>query len=69
MKKFLAVAVIAGTLVACNNDGADTTTTDSTTITTDSTMISTPITTDTTGGMGIDATGTSTTITTDSTQK
>lgn len=48
MKKFLAIAVIAATLVACNDDAANTTSTDSTTtITTDSTTISTPVTTDT----------------------
>lgn len=65
MKKFLTIAAIAATtLVACNNDGESTETTDSTstTITTDNTTI--PITTDT--SMSLD---TSSMNTTDSTQR
>jgi hypothetical protein len=43
MKKFLAVLAIAGTLVACNNEGENTTATDSTTVT-NSTVDSTVVT-------------------------
>ncbi len=42
MKKFLAVLAIAGTLVACNNEGENATTTDSTTVT-NSTVDSTAV--------------------------
>ena len=52
MKKFLAVLAIAGTLVACNNEGESTTTTDSTHIDVNTTTIGT----DTTG-MSMDTTG------------
>ena len=69
MKKFLAVLAIAGTLVACNNDGESTTTTDSTNIDVNTTTIGT----DTSGTMMGDTTSTLstdtsvTTVTTDST--
>lgn len=39
MKKFLAIAAIAGTLVACNNSSESTTAVDSTTVTTDSSAV------------------------------
>lgn len=41
MKKFLAVIVIAGALVACNNSGESTTTTDSPATTTDTSNMNT----------------------------
>jgi hypothetical protein len=61
MKKFLAVLAIAGTLVACNNDGESTTTTDSTNIDVNTTTIGTDTTglsVDTTTTIGADTTGT-----------
>ena len=49
MKKFVAIIVFAGVLVACNNETSSETSTDSTTIiTTDTNTMSIPITTDTT---------------------
>jgi hypothetical protein len=39
MKKFFAIAAIAGTLVACNNSSESTTASDSTTVTTDSAVV------------------------------
>ncbi len=68
MKKFLTIAAIGAiTLVACNNDGESTETTDSssTTITTDNTTI--PVTTDT-SSMSLDTSSMNTT-TTDSVQQ
>jgi hypothetical protein len=65
MKKFLAVLAIAGTLVACNNEGENSTTTDSTTVTNtnvDSTVVTPLVDTTSTN------TTTTTTTTTDSTQ-
>ncbi len=59
MKKLLAVLAIAGTLVACNNDATDTTTTDSTTITTDNSTMMTDTTNmmnDTSSMMSADST-------------
>jgi hypothetical protein len=41
MKKFLGVIVIAGALVACNNSGESTTSTDSSTVSTDTTTMNT----------------------------
>jgi hypothetical protein len=51
MKKFLTIFVVAGALVACNNDANETETTDTMTTTTITTDTSTmyPVNTDTTG--------------------
>ena len=56
MKKFLAVLAIAGTLVACNNTGDDTTTTDSTTTVTTDSMTVAPGVTDTMNMVTTDST-------------
>ena len=76
MKKFLAIVAIAGTMVACNNEGENSTAADSTNLTTPVTVDSTTVTNSTVDSTAsqplVDTTTTGTTgntTTTDTTQK
>lgn len=58
MKKFLAIAAIAGTLVACNNSSESTTAVDSTAVTVDSAAVitdTTAVTTDSAAAVTADS--------------